>query len=255
MITGLALYAARTPDLSEQQIGRYAAVLPAERQKKIASYRQLSDKLRSLTAGLLLRQTLKECCGIAAGDTNLLVTDYGKPYLIGEKSVNFNLSHSGNWVVCAVDKQPVGIDIEKIEAHVDLNLAAMFFSRQEFADICSVHVFEQAARFFRIWTHKESYMKAVGTGLYMPLQSFTIDISDDSQTVLADEGKQLWYFKEYEVDREYVLTVCATHNHFPLMITIQDVLESNKRLVGVNGKEDDDLEKQPGRTGKTQHES
>ncbi|TWH45567.1 4'-phosphopantetheinyl transferase superfamily protein [Sporomusa sp. KB1] len=231
MITGLALYAARTPKLSEQQIFRYTATLPAERQKKIASYRQLSDKLRSLTAGLLLRQTLKECCGVAVGDTNLLITDYGKPYLIGWTSVNFNLSHSGDWVVCAVDKQPVGIDIEKIEADVDMNLANMFFSRQEFADICSVNAFEQAARFYRIWTHKESYVKAVGAGLYMPLNSFSIGISDDSQTMLADEGKQLWFFKEYEVDRDYALTVCATHNHFPSMITIQDVLESDKRLV------------------------
>ncbi|MBP2664215.1 MAG: 4-phosphopantetheinyl transferase [Firmicutes bacterium] len=225
MITELALYAARTPNLSEQEIFRYAADLPAERQKKIASYRQLSDKLRSLTAGLLLRHALKKCCDTAVDDTNLLVTDYGKPYLLGRTSINFNLSHSGDWVVCAVDKQPVGIDIEKIEAHVDLKLADMFFSRQEFADICSVNAFEQPARFFRIWTHKESYVKAVGTGLYMPLKSFTIGISYDSQTVLADEGRQLWFFKEYEVDKDYALTVCAAHNHFPPMITIQDVLE------------------------------
>ncbi|WP_094606494.1 4'-phosphopantetheinyl transferase Sfp [Sporomusa silvacetica DSM 10669] len=231
MINDLVIYAARIPNLSEQDIFWYAAALLAERQKKITSYRQRNDRLRSLTAGLLLRQALENDCDIAIGDTNLLLTDYGKPYLAGRPNVNFNISHSGDWVVCAVDKQPVGIDIEKIEVPVDLKLVKHFFSQQEYADISSLHVQEQATRFFQVWTHKESYVKALGIGLYMPLNSFTVGISDNDYSVLVDEGKQLWFLKEYEVDKDYVLTVCAAHNLFPPTVTIRDVLESNKRLV------------------------
>lgn len=229
MTASLAVYAAKIPPLDDRDILRYAADLPVDRRQKITAYRQRADRLRSLTAGLLLRQVLAPYRQVGGSEDWLQVNEYGKPYWAGRPEVQFNLSHSGEWVVCAVDSQAVGIDIEKIEAVVNMELAKQFFSCQEWRELAALSFSEQAVAFFRLWTHKESYLKALGVGLSKPLNSFTVSLA--GQGLLAGPHSQPCFFKEYNLAQGYALTVCAVHNDFPAMVMLQDVVDFNKGSV------------------------
>ena len=94
------------------------------RKRRIQAYVRPEDKARRLVAGLLLRNV----CGVT-DDSQLMYGKNGKPYL-KDKSIYFNLSHSGDYVVLAVADYEVGVDIEKIEPY-DHAIAARCFTQGE----------------------------------------------------------------------------------------------------------------------------
>lgn len=89
----------------------------------------------------------------------------GKPYL-AEHSFQFNLSHSGAYVLCGVSEQEIGVDIQRIQGGEKLHLAKRFFSPGECRALEDCE--DEEARiqmFFRMWTRKEAYGKLTGEGL------------------------------------------------------------------------------------------
>ena len=112
-------------------------------------------------------------------------TPMGKPYLDGAPFC-FNLSHSGDFVVCALSDTAVGVDIEKI---VPISLKAM----RRFIGENVILPSEQ----IRLWTHYESYGKMVGCGIPYPKGS---------------EGP--CFYKEYRAIDRYVITVCSEVDSF-----------------------------------------
>ena len=93
---------------------------------------------------------------------NVTIGMTGKPECEG---VFFNLSHSGDMVLCAICDMPVGCDIEKV-ADAPLEIADRYFSEKERQYIDSSQSLpEISRRFFRIWTMKESYVKMTGEGM------------------------------------------------------------------------------------------
>ncbi|MDI3310009.1 MAG: 4'-phosphopantetheinyl transferase superfamily protein, partial [Thermoanaerobacterium sp.] len=134
--------------------------------------------------------------------------EYGKPFL-KDKSIFFSISHSCQWVSVAVDRKSLGIDVEKIR-NVNLNVAKRFFSRDEFEDMIKSP--DKIDYFFTLWTLKESYVKALGMGLHIPLSSFTIKIGDEIK--LLSEKNSKYYFRQFYVDDGYKMAVCAEDDEF-----------------------------------------
>lgn len=95
-------------------------------------------------------------------------TENGKPY--AEGAAFFNISHSGSFAVAAVSDCEVGVDIERIR-EVNLKIAEKF-SSDEREYILSAENPQKA--FFEIWTAKEAYLKKCGTGITVPLNSFSV---------------------------------------------------------------------------------
>ena len=124
----------------------------------------------------------------------------GKLYLTQNKDLYVNLSHSGGYAVCAVHNKDVGIDIQHLR-ECDMNLAKRFFTAEETEYInCSA---DKNNAFFEVWTKKESFVKAIGTGLTIPLNSFSV-LSDTTRY----DGKT-YCFKEYSVgEDDYKMFVC-----------------------------------------------
>jgi 4'-phosphopantetheinyl transferase len=103
----------------------------------------------------------------------------GKPRLADADSrLRFNLSHSGALAACAVALDcEVGVDIEQIHRMPDMfDIARRFFGADECADLESVADEEQEPAFFNCWTRKEAYIKAIGGGLSIPLDSFRVSL-------------------------------------------------------------------------------
>ena len=180
-----------------------------QRQLKTDKIRKPEDKKLSLLAEHLLRFALKEE-GIT--DYNILKGEHGKPYIENE-NIFFNLSHSGKVCICAVSDKEVGCDVEKL-GKANMKVAKRFFSPEEFMALENADESEKDDLFFRIWTMKESFIKAVGTGLGMALDSFSIDLSKDAPFISYSTDKRAFQLKEYNLLDGYKISLCALDGNF-----------------------------------------
>ncbi len=199
-----------------------AAVTPARREKA-ARYRKREDAALSLGAELLLCFAF-----LQAGEpfpTAFLTAPNGKPFA-PDCPLHFNLSHSGTWALCAVSESEIGCDVEKIDpAHADV--AKRFFTAAENAQLDEAATeAERVRRFFRLWTLKESFQKATGQGMHLPLSDFSVTLGEPSRI----EGESATV-AEYTDLAGYACAVCAFGEKFPPFVTVelQDLLQNEVR--------------------------
>jgi 4'-phosphopantetheinyl transferase len=195
-----------------------------EKAEKIKRFLKWEDSYRALYAELLIRYIIISKLKIKNETISFSTNEYKKPFLDNVKDFHFNLSHSGNWIVCATDNQPIGIDVERIRT-VDFKMAKRFFSQQESDELFQKDETKKNDFFFTLWTFKESYIKAIGKGLYLPLSSFTVKFIHEYKIGIIIDGKLLndIHLKMYPLDKDYKLSVCASHEQFPESITIKGI--------------------------------
>ncbi len=201
------LYAASVAPLAdgERYAAAYAAVSPARREK-IDSFRFEKDKRLSLGAELLLRHALR-AEGLGTVPMLFDCGAQGKPYF-KDGGVFFSLSHSEEHVVCALAPFEVGCDVERITP-IDLNIARRFFFRSEYADIAAQTTIEaRNDLFFRYWTLKESFMKATGLGMKLPLDAFKI-VRASEITVRQSVDPRQYSFAEFDELSGYKCALCT----------------------------------------------
>ncbi|MDB5014988.1 MAG: 4-phosphopantetheinyl transferase, partial [Daejeonella sp.] len=122
--------------------------------KKFLEYRNHDDAYRSLFAEFLVRYVAIQRMEVSNDELNIRYSSYGKPYFAGIENFHFNLSHSRDWVVCAISNCPVGIDIEQI-APLDLRIMASYLSIKEQASLYRQKAETQPSYFYELWTLKE----------------------------------------------------------------------------------------------------
>jgi 4'-phosphopantetheinyl transferase len=147
--------------------------------------------------------------------------DAGKPELGGESAggalaggeLAFNLSHSGDLAVCAIATAgPIGIDIERVRAMNDAaGLARRYFAAAEVAVWESLTVEDQVAAFFRCWTRKEAYLKALGDGLRAPLDRFVVSFAAGELPRLVEPSPhdelRDWLVEDVDVGEGYTAAI------------------------------------------------
>lgn len=199
-------------DLAGWQISeKILCLLPQERRERIARYRNQADKDRGIGAGLLLEYGLRRMGYTLLSDVpdktgvHVEYGRYGKPYLKEKPDLQFNLSHSGKYVAAVFAENAVGIDIESVRK-AKLAVAGRFFTSEEYAYLQAVRAEHGDGEcldraFAWLWTRKESYIKAVGDGMHLPLADFE---------VLADtvQGTETYFFKSMEMPENYMLSIC-----------------------------------------------
>ena len=173
--------------------------LSSKRIEKVEKLKQEKHKAQSVGAELLLRHALMEITGnsgIVEWDTD----ENGKLYLKNYKGIYVNLSHSGDYAVCAVHSAPVGIDIELCR-ECDIKIAKRFFSPEEVQFIENSS--DRNNAFFDIWTKKESFAKATGRGIAMHMNTFSVLDNE-----ITHDGKR-YIFKSCSSQPEgYKMSVC-----------------------------------------------
>lgn len=179
-----------------------------ERRERILKFRQQEDAIRSLFGELMIRVYAAEEWGIAHRECILLTDEHQKPYFVNHPRCQFNVSHSGSWVVAGFDETPVGIDIEQI-VPIDLTLANKLFTAEEVKQLENRPAIQRLPYFYQLWTLKESYLKAIGKGLSIPLDSFGFDLTEDKIHFYSSMNSNIWRFKRYPIDRDYELAVCG----------------------------------------------
>lgn len=159
--------------LTEEEYQKWYNLMSAEKKARVDRFRQPDDKKRTVAGEMLARKAIAQRCGVEAESIKFETAEHGKPFAVG-LDMEFNISHSGNLVACAVSDQPVGVDIELIRP-VDLRTAKHFCTPEEleylFGHTPSEDEFTKSEevmvlhRFFQIWTTKEAVGKCRGIGL------------------------------------------------------------------------------------------
>ncbi|MEK4444263.1 MULTISPECIES: 4'-phosphopantetheinyl transferase family protein [unclassified Niallia] len=196
----------------ENNIEDILYLLSEERKKRILRLRQIPDRIRGVVAETLVRTLIIHRLNIDNNDITLCINNFGKPYLKEYPEFQFNISHSGDYVLCAISDRPVGIDIEEIK-DIDLKIADRFFTNSEINYINQATNENRIKRFYSIWTAKESYIKFIGEGMSIPLNSFTIEIFDKAIKLYECNGQIITepscYFKSYNISEKYKTTLCS----------------------------------------------
>ncbi len=185
-------------------------LLSPYRQQKIASLRHKKDKNRSLGAGIALDCALR-AYGLRERSAEYEFGEWGKPFLKYHPDIHFSLSHSGDYAICSIGDRPVGNDIERVKPGA-LKVADRFFTSEELDFLYAGQDDEEIMqRMFRIWTMKESFLKAVGRGISLPMGEFSVAVDEENNEVLVKHifNDKEYHMKEYHTIPGYRVSVCC----------------------------------------------
>ena len=162
-----------------------------------------------------LRQLLGRYLDRPPRDIDFWLGPRGKPILAGGGDLHFNVSHSGDVGLLAFRRGgAIGVDVEQVNARVAIEeLAGSCFSSAERSAMRQLDDHARIDRFFQLWAAKEAYIKALGGGLSVPLQEFTVDVRSDalrwSVATFARPGELPWSVMPVPVAAGYFGAVAA----------------------------------------------
>lgn len=176
-------------------------LIEEEDRKQILRYQFWQDRQRSLLGHLLSRYAIIQEYALTNKEIQIRRHAYGKPYIKDYSQIHYNISHSGEWVVVAIGRSPIGIDVE---------------NRREDWDLIGERVFSESEKYWSqnsykrktiLWTIKEAYVKYLGIGLSKSLNSFSIDIK---RKIITEVQKPFQTSFDYFVlDNDYVCSECG----------------------------------------------
>ena len=177
------------------------------------------DRNHFIVARGRLRFILGSYLRIDPGQLQFRYSAYGKPIIAHESggdSLRFSVSHSHKLSLYAVTMgRELGIDLERIHPELaDLRIAEQYFSPQEFAILHALPNHLQTEAFFRCWTSKEAYIKAIGEGLAFPLHQIEVSVRPREPAVpLRIKGDPLeasrWLLRELDIGAKYIATLAV----------------------------------------------
>jgi len=175
----------RDPEL----LAAYETLMNEEERAREQRYRFERGRHECRVTRALVRTTLSRYADVPPEGWTFVLNRYGRPSITPgqcELPLRFNLAHTRGLIACAVTlEHDIGVDVECLDRRSDtVALADHFFSASEVADLHALPEDRQHERFFHYWTLKESYIKARGMGLAIPLDQFAFHLDDD---LLGDE--------------------------------------------------------------------
>lgn len=160
------------------------------------------------------------------GSLQFGANEFGKPFLTTDQpdeAINFNVSHSEELALFAfVRGREIGVDLEHVRSNLDeLAVAQQFFAPGEIAELRALDPAFRVAGFFNCWTRKESYIKARGLGLSLPLDDFQVSLCPGSPASLLRHHRNSnetlrWCLRELLPAKGYVGSLAVEGNDWQL---------------------------------------
>ncbi|WP_047145243.1 4'-phosphopantetheinyl transferase superfamily protein [Aquamicrobium sp. LC103] len=204
-------------EIAQNRLDSYREVMSDDEHQRCDRFHFERNRRQFTITRALLRFTLSQYVpGVAPRDWRFTRNGHGRPAIANEigQALDFNLSHTTGRAVISVSRSTfVGVDIEWRGREIEsADLARHFFAAEETADLPDVAV-ARDRRFFMLWTLKEAYVKALGRGLSIPLDSFCIGFpEEDAISLRVDDppdapfGWRLWTL---DAGGDYALSVAA----------------------------------------------
>lgn len=174
-------------DISSDDIALWKTKVSKKRVESVLKKHFKRDRLLSICGDLLVLSACAESLGIDDGKETLQWEENGKPYF-KNRELYLSVSHSGDFAVCAVHSNPVGIDIELVRDFSDKILNNICNNEERF------YIGENAVKFFEVWTAKEAYSKLCGKGVSQILSGVYANIP--KKTVM-DKSLTTYHFDNY----------------------------------------------------------
>lgn len=167
----------------------------------------------------MCRRLLGERLAIDPCQIRFELAAHGKPQLADPSSspVRFNVAHTEGMVLCGlVDSFAIGVDVERLCRRTDLALAERYFAPSEAEWVFQQAEAEQLSAFLRVWTLKESFIKAIGTGLSTPLDSFAFEQIESERPAVTFRDPSLgraedWHFFVPDLEPGFIAAVAVAH--------------------------------------------
>jgi 4'-phosphopantetheinyl transferase len=204
--------------------------------RRIYRFINRKDKIRTLIGDILIRSAACDHLQISNEEIQYEYNDYGKPRLKDWHQFHFNISHSGDWVVAAIDERPVGIDIERVKSIEYMEIAKRFFSKTEYQWLQTQDAGKRPECFYKLWTLKESYLKIMGAGLSIPLDSFSIVIEKDDDVHINESSDKERYLRLFSIDPNHVMSVCSESNNAASTVVFRNYDELYDKISAVDVK-------------------
>lgn len=171
------------------------------------------DRARYVASHAALRLVLAEPLACDPAEIRFVAGADGKPALAGsaQGELHFNLSHSGaRALIGTAPAAPIGVDVEVIRPIPDAGqIARMHFAADEAAALLALPPDAVERVFYGLWTRKEALVKALGTGLSLPLDRFSVTLPPAPPRLLRWAGAGGWTLEEIDVDPDYAATVAV----------------------------------------------
>jgi len=184
-------------------------LLTNEEQNEIISKKAHKSRCQSLASILLRKKAIKDTLGVAENSLQIKRTKMNRPYIETNEKINidFNISHSNEWIVCAISSiGKIGVDIEEI-LPIDINIAKEFLSDKEW-NYLSTYQGEKVKLFYKFWTLKESFLKAIGTGINDSIREINFGELDEKDNVFKKNiNKDIWNFYHSIFNQNYALSL------------------------------------------------
>lgn len=198
--------------------------------KNIKRYKNALDYRRSLIAYSTLYAITLRLKKFPLEELTIEKNECGKPFFSKLSNYSFNISHSKDWIVVAISSDEIGIDVEYNEEFDYCEVVEAFFSEKEKKLFFDAMNHEQAKVFYQLWTLKESYIKAIGQGMMMKLDSFDIELLEKPITT---SGNTEFEMAELALDNDYTLSVCYQIGEevtTPSILKLESLIDSSIAL-------------------------
>jgi 4'-phosphopantetheinyl transferase len=203
-----------------------AQVLDPDETARAARFYFERDRRQFIVARGLLRWLLGSRLGVRPRDVRLCYGSHGKPRVDG--SLAFNMAHSAGFVAIAISSGgDIGIDVEKIDPAIEaMQIAEGFYSQSEAESLRRLHGAERVEGFFRCWTRKEAYLKAIGDGLSRALGDFDVAVEPTACSALLrvqwdkrEVGR--WHLSDLPLHPAYACALAVEHG--PVAVRVRPV--------------------------------
>jgi 4'-phosphopantetheinyl transferase len=219
-------------DIEKNDFDKLISFVSEKKKEQIMRFHKFEDAQRSLIGEILARYAICKRMGCKIKDLSFYTNDYGKPMLHDNPMIHFNVSHSGKWVVCVVGGNPSGIDVEEIKP-IDITIAERFFTQNEYCAILSQPESSRIKYFYMLWTLKESYIKAIGKGLSIPLNSFEIILNNSDISAVIGGKTTSYSFHQSFLSNTSVYATCflKENSYFENRIHLESLLSNVMMMI------------------------
>lgn len=164
----------------------FRSLISDKKKAIIDKYKKTRDYRSSLLGDCLARSMISKITQLPMRCLDFYTDQYGKP-MVNAPGIHFNISHSGEWVVCVVSDKQCGIDVEKITI-TNLAVAKRLFSEKEYRRLAESSV-NRDSYFCELWVIKESYVKYTGCGIDTSLQKTEIVLNNGKYSIWKNNSK------------------------------------------------------------------
>jgi 4'-phosphopantetheinyl transferase len=185
---------------------RLAVTLSEDERARADRFILKRDRDSFIASHGILRNLLARYSGCTPNAIEYVLGPHAKPSVASPGNshpVCFNLSHSHGIAVVAIARdRDLGVDVEKIRPQfAGMQIAERYFSPEEVVELRNLPGYQQAEGFFLCWTRKEAYIKALGEGLRVPLDGFSVSLTPNKPVQLHADDAHRWRIQSFEPSR------------------------------------------------------